>query len=194
MSLKMNKKFKLPTKSDLKSRTSTISNAFAIAITPYIYPSQNEIECFFKELNLEQGQCAYCLDKANAMDHVKPLVTGGLPTGYITEIRNLVPCCSACNSAKGSQDFKTWYKSSKNVERLHSEGLTDEQIENRFLIISKYIDKIPDPIDYKTILGDKLWNEYLRRKNEMINLLKDDQLFCDKLNDMIKEKLNSENK
>lgn len=35
----MNKKFKLPTKSDLKSRTSTISNAFAIAITPYIYPS-----------------------------------------------------------------------------------------------------------------------------------------------------------
>ena len=125
----MNKKFKLPTKSDLKSRTSTISNAFAIAITPYIYPSLNEIEHFLKELHLEQGQCAYCLGKANAMDHVKPLVTCGLPTGYITEIRNLVPCCSACNSAKGAQDFRAWYKSEKNIKRLHSEGLTDTELE-----------------------------------------------------------------
>lgn len=33
----MNKKFKLPTKSDLKSRSSTISNAFAISITPYSF-------------------------------------------------------------------------------------------------------------------------------------------------------------
>ena len=81
----MNKIFKLPTKSDLKSRTSTISNAFAIAITPYIYPSLNEIEHFLKELHLEQGQCAYCLGKANAMDHVKPLVTG---SGYVGRYKN----------------------------------------------------------------------------------------------------------
>lgn len=189
----MNKKFKLPTKSDLKSRTSTISNAFAIAITPYIYPSSNEIEHFLKELHLEQGQCAYCLGKANSMDHVKPLVTGGLPTGYITEIRNLVPCCSACNSAKGSQDFRYWYKSKKNVARLHAEGLTEAQIEERFTIVSQYIDKIPKPLDYKTILGDELWEEYLQRKSEMIQLLKDNQFFCDKLSAIIKEKINSEN-
>ena len=190
----MSKKFKLPTKSDLKSRTSTISNAFAIAITPYIYPSEEEISSFLMELHLKQGQCAYCLGKANAMDHVKPLVTNGLPTGYITEIRNLVPCCSACNSAKGAQDFKSWYKSAKNVARLHLEGLTDTQIEERFEIISRYVDKIPQPIDYKTILGDDMWNEYLRRKEEMISLLKDDQVFCDKLNAIIKLKIDSENK
>lgn len=189
----MNKKFKLPTKSDLKSRTSTISNAFAIAITPYIYPSLNEIEHFLKELHLEQGQCAYCLGKANAMDHVKPLVTGGLPTGYITEIRNLVPCCSACNSAKGAQDFRAWYKSEKNIKRLHSEGLTDTEIDERFDIVSRYIDKIPAPIDYKTILGDNLWNEFLHRKEEMVRLLKEDQLFCDELSAIIKNKIDSEN-
>ena len=189
----MSKKFKLPTKSDLKSRSSTISNAFAIAITPYIYPTGDEIECFLKELHLEYGQCAYCLGKANAMDHVKPLVTQGLPTGYITEIRNLVPCCSACNSAKGAQDFRVWYKSNKNIERLHGEGLNDTQIEERYDIVSKYIDKIPKPIDYKAILGDELWQEYLLRKEEMIKLLKDDQLFCDKLNAIITEKMKSEN-
>ena len=135
--LMMNKKFKLPTKSDLKSRASTISNAFAIAITPYIYPSEEEISNFLTELCLKQGQCAYCLGKANARDHVKPLVKNGLPTGYKTEIRNLVPCCSACNSAKGAQDFATWYKSAKNVAKLHLEGLTDTQIEERFEVISR---------------------------------------------------------
>ena len=189
----MIKKFKLPAKANLKSRTSTINNAFAIAITPYIYPTSDEIESFLKELHLEYGQCAYCLGKANAMDHVKPLVTGGLPTGYITEIRNLVPCCTACNSAKGGQDFKSWYKSEKNVKRLLSEGLTDDQINDRFTIVSNYVDKIPKPIDYKEILGDKLWNEYLNRKEEMTNLLKENQMFCDKLNAIIKAKINSEN-
>lgn len=190
----MNKKFKLPTKSDLKSRASTISNAFAIAITPYIYPSEEEISNFLTELCLKQGQCAYCLGKANAMDHVKPLVKNGLPTGYKTEIRNLVPCCSACNSAKGAQDFATWYKSAKNVARLHLEGLTDTQIEERFEAISRYIDKIPQPIDYKTMLGDDMWNEYLHRKEEMISLLKENQVFCNKLNSIIKQKIDTESK
>ena len=115
----MKNRFKLPTKSNLKNRTSTISNAFAIAITPYIRPKDVEMDRFLEELQLKNGQCAYCLGKANAMDHVKPLVTNGLPTGYITEIRNLVPCCSACNSAKGAQEFKTWYKSKKNIEQLN---------------------------------------------------------------------------
>ena len=190
----MNKKFKLPAKSNLKSRISTINNAFANAVTPYIEPLPSEIESFFNELHLEQGQCAYCLGKANTTDHVKPLVTDGLPTGYITEIKNLVPCCSACNSAKGSQDFRSWYKSKKNIARLHTEGLTDDQIEERFIIVSRYIDKIPPPIDYKTILGDELWSEYLQRKEEMIKLLKEDQRFCDRLNAMIEDKLHLKNK
>lgn len=184
----INKKFKLPTKSDLKSRISTINNAFAISITPYIYPTKDEMESFLEELDIEEGQCAYCLGKANAMDHVKPLVTNGLPTGYITEIRNLVPCCSACNSAKGAKDFKSWYKSEKNINRLLKEGLSENQIEVRYKIVSDYIEKIPDPIDYQEILGKELWNEYLQKKNEMICLLKEDQKFCNHLSEIIKEK------
>lgn len=189
----MNKKtFKLPTKSDLKSRISTINNAFAISITPYIPPQEFEVQAFFKELRLQAGQCAYCLGNANAMDHIKPLVTNGLPTGYITEIKNLVPCCSACNSAKGAKDFFFWYKSDSNVERLHQNGLSDEQINERFQILSAYIQKVDSPLDYKSILGDELWSEYLRRKEELISLLKDNQEFCDSLNKIIKEKLEME--
>ena len=35
-------KYKMPTKSDLKGRSSTISNAFAISVTPFIRPTEEE--------------------------------------------------------------------------------------------------------------------------------------------------------
>lgn len=190
----INKRFKLPTKSDLKSRTSTLNNAFAISITPYIYPTYEETECFYDQLKIEEGQCAYCLGDANSIDHVKPLVTNGLPTGYITEIRNLVPCCAACNSAKGAKDFKVWYKEEKNIKRLHKKGMTDDQIDERYQIICTYMKQIPEPINYRELLGDDLWCEYLARKEDMISLLKQDQEFCNKLSNIIKEKIITEKK
>lgn len=45
------KRFKLPTKSNLKGRSSTISNAFAISITPYVYPTGEEITKFYDLLS-----------------------------------------------------------------------------------------------------------------------------------------------
>lgn len=185
----MKKDFKLPTKSDLKGRSSTISNAFTIAITPYIYPSKEEIDGFYRKLQITKGQCAYCLGKANAMDHIKPLVTNGLPTGYITEIHNLVPCCSACNSSKGKKEFVDWYKSDNNKERLMDEGLTEDDIEKRYEIILEYIKEIGEPINYSEILGSDLWKEFLERKQAMLDSLKDNQKFCDELCKIIAHKL-----
>ena len=66
-------KFKMPTKSDLKGRTSTISNAFAISVTPYIVPSEEEVKKLYQELDIKEGQCAYCLGNGNCRDHLKPL-------------------------------------------------------------------------------------------------------------------------
>lgn len=39
----MKKSFKMPAKQNLKGRSSTISNAFAISVTPYIRPSEEEL-------------------------------------------------------------------------------------------------------------------------------------------------------
>lgn len=187
-------KFKLPTKSDLKSRASTISNAFAVSITPYIYPIQEEIDTLYRKLKISEGQCAYCLGKANAVDHVKPLVTHGLPTGYVTEIKNLVPCCSACNSAKGAKEFSEWYLSERNLARLHKEGLDEQEIAKRYEIILEYIANVSSPLNYREILGDELWQEYLIRRKELIQMLKDDQEFCDRLSNKIKKYFRLEKK
>ena len=79
-------KYKMPTKSDLKGRSSTMSNAFAIPITPYIGPSEEEVKASYDLLQIQEGQCAYCLGEGNEKDHLKPLVKMGLSTGYITAV------------------------------------------------------------------------------------------------------------
>ena len=178
-------KYKMPTKSDLKGRTSTISNAFAISITPYIRPSEEDLKDYYKSLGIEEGQCAYCLGIGNGRDHLKPLVSNGMPTGYITDIHNLVPCCQRCNSSKGSKSFQEWYKSPDNMERLKKSGLTAEQIDERYKIITEFENKIPSPIDYESIVGTKLWNEYKERRIKLLDALNENQKFCDKLSEIV---------
>ena len=53
-------------------------------------------------------RCSYCRDAASEWDHFRPLVKDKQPTGYITEIHNLVPACGKCNQSKGNKDWKTW--------------------------------------------------------------------------------------
>jgi 5-methylcytosine-specific restriction endonuclease McrA len=47
--------------------------------------------------------CVYCWGACETIDHVVPLVRGG--TSYEG---NLVPCCRACNSAKGARLLVEW--------------------------------------------------------------------------------------
>lgn len=183
-----NKKYKMPTKSNLKGRSSTISNAFAMSITPYIYPTEEEVELLNRSLDIEDGQCVYCLGEGNGRDHLKPLVRNSMPTGYITDIHNLVPCCQACNSSKGAKTFNDWYLSPYNIKRLKNKGMTDSQIEHRYELITKYESKIPKPLDYESLVGKELWDEYNARRINLIEQLNENQEFCDELYKLIMEK------
>ena len=66
----MANKYKMPTKSDLKGRSSTISNAFAISITPYIRPTEEDLDTYYHLLQIKEGLCAYCLGDGNGRDHL----------------------------------------------------------------------------------------------------------------------------
>ena len=182
-------KYKMPTKSDLKGRSSTISNAFAISITPYIVPSEEEVRASYNMLQIQEGQCAYCLGEGNAKDHLKPLVKAGMPTGYITAINNLVPCCSRCNSSKGAKTFEEWYLSPENLARLKKRGLSDSDVEQRFKIISHYESQIEEPLDYEALVGTELWKQYQERRRSLLERLNEDQEFCDMLSAIIMEKI-----
>jgi hypothetical protein len=50
-------------------------------------------------LSRDQWTCFYCQMPASTVDHVIPIIQGGDPIAY----DNLVSCCVACNSRKGSR-------------------------------------------------------------------------------------------
>ncbi|MBR6072504.1 MAG: HNH endonuclease [Acholeplasmatales bacterium] len=180
------KNFKMPIKSNLKSRISTINNAFAISIIPYVPPQEEVLEEYYNELKIEPKQCGYCLTKgAKTVDHIFPVVKDGLPFGYLTDINNLIPCCKDCNSKKGGKLFKDWYKSKENIKRLKELKLNETTINERYNIISDYIKKHEKQYDFEKIIGKEKWDEFVRRKNKMTELLEDNQKFCDELNEII---------
>ena len=60
--------------------------------------------------------CAYCaepLGKNPTLDHVVPKAKGGLTTR-----ENLVACCFSCNSRKGANNWKEWFRR----QEFRSEG------------------------------------------------------------------------
>lgn len=183
-------KMPMPSKSDVSARISTINNAFAQSVIPRILEEdQEKLKTYYHELGIKEGQCAYCLkDRASTGDHLRPLIKDKLPTGYLTNISNIVPCCSECNSSKGGKDFEVWYKSNKNLERLKKIGLTEKQINDRYNTITRYLTKHKQkPLNFKNIVGIADWNEFIKRKKQLEKLLNDDKKFCDKLLDKIKK-------
>ena len=62
------------------------------------------------------GCCAYCGQGADTLDHVLPVVKGGL-----TVRTNLIPACRPCNLAKGHQNVLEWF-------RLHAGWSSDREL------------------------------------------------------------------
>ena len=60
--------------------------------------------------------CAYCGKAADTLDHVLPVVRGGLTVRH-----NLIPACRPCNLAKGHQDVLDWF-------RLHAGWNADREL------------------------------------------------------------------
>ena len=105
--------FQMPSQMRISGRSSSITAAFVSAIIPRIEPSDDEINEALRILGMDEHdvRCAYCGDKNSEWDHLRPLVDGKKPTGFITEIRNLVPSCGKCNQSKGNKYWFEWIMS-----------------------------------------------------------------------------------
>lgn len=100
----------MPAPVKITGRTSSITNAFVNGIIPVIEPTDEEIDDVLKTLGMNRKHvtCAYCGNPYTEWDHFRPLVKDKRPTGYISEIHNLVPACGKCNQSKGNKHWKTW--------------------------------------------------------------------------------------
>lgn len=124
--------FRMPTPMKITGRSSSITNAFINSIIPVVPPCAEEVQQALKILGMthENFQCAYCGGVASEWDHLRPLVKDKKPTGYISEIHNLVPSCGKCNQSKGNKEWKTWMLSTAGPP--HSECIADKRHKRMF--------------------------------------------------------------
>jgi hypothetical protein len=182
--------FQMPNPVKITGRTSTITNSFVNSIIPSIAPSESEVREALNILGLsvEDLRCAYCGDTSTEWDHLRPLVRNKRPTGYISEITNLVPACGKCNQSKGKQDWEQWMRSAARLSpsSRKTPGLED-RIE-RLRAFEKW--RHVSPINFEQIVGADLWTEHWNNNERMHSLMRE----CQELADRIKTKIQSSSK
>jgi hypothetical protein len=177
--------FWMPSVQTMVSRKSSITNAFVNAILPIVQPTPQEIEQALQILEIEPTdlRCCYCGDRASEWDHLRPIVDNLRPTGYISEIANLVPSCGKCNQSKRNAYWKTWMLSNA---RLSPTGRGISNVTELVARLEAYERwRTPTKLDFEQILGPETWKKYWAMWESVIAELKDCQAFADSLRESI---------
>lgn len=184
----------MPKTMTIMGRTSSITNAFVNGIIPVITPSEMEILEALNVLSMkpETIQCAYCGDQYTEWDHLNPLVENKRPTGYISEIHNLVPACGKCNQSKGNKRWKSWILSDAK-KSPKSRGV--KNLQEKIMYLEKYEEKFkPRKIDFETIVPPEKWEGHWENCQKIHQLMKECQILSDEIRKKIKESIFSEEK
>lgn len=173
--------FQMPSVQTMVSRKSSITNAFVSAVIPVIAPSHEEINEALRILGMESHdvRCAYCGDKATEWDHLRPLVLQRRPTGYVSEIANLVPACGKCNQSKGNKPWRDWIVS---LARLSPTGRGFGGLAERIARLEVYEQwRSPIRVDFRSVLGEEEWERYWSLCEAVIEHLRECQQVADAL-------------
>lgn len=181
------KLFRMPTPMKITGRSSSITNSFINSIIPVIKPTNDQIKKALEILGMsyESFQCSYCGSTATEWDHLRPLVVNKLPTGYISEIHNLVPSCGKCNQSKGNKPWSTWIESGAKLSPK-SRGIEDLPIRIRRL---KEYEKwgIPTVVDFESIVGKEKWQQHWANWETVQSTMRDAQTLANEINRTISE-------
>jgi HNH endonuclease len=181
----LEKAFRMPAVQSMGSRKTTITNAFVSAIIPVVDPTIDEISTALTILGMtaESVTCIYCGDKASAWDHLRPIVVDRRPTGYISEIANLVPACQPCNSSKGNSHWKAWMLGkapqsplSRNLVGL-SERISKLEAYERW--------RVPIRVDLEGIIGAETYKLYWQELDRLVMEMERSQEMATKLRAVI---------
>jgi len=175
--------FQMPAMATMVSRKSSITNAFVNTLIPQIQPTPEEIEQALTILGMDitDIRCAYCGDRMTEWDHLRPLVVKQRPTGYISEIANLVPACGKCNQSKGNSPWRTWMLSKTARHSPTARGKSD--VADRIARLEAYERWRPSIRieDFEAILGPEEYSAYWQAWEKINADLKECQKVADNL-------------
>lgn len=167
--------FRLPKRVRIVDRSSSITNAFINGIIPVRVPSDAdvaEVLALFG-MHADDVRCVYCGDKSSEWDHFRPLIVAKEPTGYITEIQNLVPACNKCNQSKGNSDWQAWMMGnamlsprSRNIHDIH------ERVE-RLSRFERW--REPTQLAIPDLVGEQMWSEYRSHWRALLDDMRETQ-------------------
>lgn len=162
--------FAMPKPVRITGRTSSITNSFVNGIIPVIRPTNEEVEEALAVLGMDRVVCAYCGDPATEWDHFRPLVVGKKPTGYISEISNLVPACGKCNQSKGNKEWREWLFGSARLSPL-SRGVADLAARVARLEAFEAWGE-PKLINFEALVGAELWQRHWANHAAIVDLMR----------------------
>lgn len=181
--------FRMPSVQTMVSRKSSVTNAFVNAIIPVIPPTHAEIEEALRLLGMtpEDVRCAYCGDRATEWDHLRPLVRQRRPTGYVSEIANLVPACGKCNQSKGNKPWREWMLG---PAKLSPTGRNIPGGAERVARLDAYERwRTPTRIDFVAMLGTDEWERYWALCEDVIGQMRRCQAVADGLRARVSKSL-----
>ena len=173
--------FRMPTPMKVTGRSSTITNAFINSIIPVVFPTEEKVKEALSVLGMDKDSfcCSYCGTVASEWDHLRPLVLDKMPTGYISEIHNLVPSCGKCNQSKGNKPWRSWMFStaalspmSRGVANLDEKAAKLEAYENW---------EIPTKVDFENIVGKDTWIQHWNNCEQVQAAMKNAQVLADEI-------------
>ncbi|MCI2959508.1 HNH endonuclease [Agromyces atrinae] len=166
--------FAMPKAVRITGRSSSITNSFVNGIIPVIRPTPAQIEEALSVLGVTSKECAYCGAESTEWDHFRPLVDNQKPTGYISEIDNLVPACGKCNQSKGNKHWRIWMLSSARHSPA-SKGVVD--IESRVARLEAFEAwGRPTRVDFETLIGADLWHAHWQNHAAILQLMREAEL------------------
>lgn len=164
--------FAMPKPVRITGRSSSITNSFVNGVIPVVIPTENEVREALEVLGmLDRVSCSYCGDTSTEWDHLRPLVEKQRPTGYISEIHNLVPACGKCNQSKGNKHWLTWMRSFARLSPT-ARGILD--IEERIARLQEYESiGVPTKIDFEAAVGAELWERHWAHHRSLLALMRE---------------------
>jgi hypothetical protein len=178
--------FRMPQPVKITGRTSSITNSFINSLIPVVVPTNEEVRKALDILGMtEHVVCAYCGDTWTEWDHLRPLVIDKQPTGYISEIHNLVPACGKCNQSKGNRYWRDWMFGPAVLSPL-TRGIADaDHRAERILAYEEWLP--PTRLDFKALVGQELWATHWDNYARIVELMRDAQTTASAIRERIKE-------
>jgi len=179
--------FRMPTPMKITGRSSSITNSFINSIIPVFEPTNEQVKEALSILGMDHDsfECSYCGSVASEWDHLRPLVLNKKPTGYVSEIHNLVPACGKCNQSKGNKPWSTWMVSDA---KLSPKSRGVENLELRMQRLTDYENwGEPIVVDFEAIVGKEKWEQHWVNWELVQSTMRKAQLLATEINKKIAE-------